>query len=328
MDYVVVNVIMRGKNNTRYLVESPTGEYYSIKVSSGTYVIGEKFSTEKTLEPAKKKWINIYNLIEKRYPRKRMIKHLIDYKENVLNDHSQGMHKSTPNPYILDSQEKNLIKGKGYDEELQDWMNSLGGELRDDFAYMTSSQAFAVNFFTPLIVEDQLNLLSDSFKEFVFHEKGFEKVIDPKDEKTQFDFYACGKEKSESFSVEVKYSESEFGYTHEDARHLDKFNRIYMEHMVNLTCVDEKEWQFFEYYQVWRNLIYTILNKGQHICFLFPAFRKDLKEILDTIIIKCKEEYRPYFHVIIADDVVNKIITDNSNMKPYYEAFKQKYLDI
>lgn len=98
--------------------------------------------------------------------------------------------------------------------------------------------------------------------------------------------------------------------------------------MIELTCVDEKDWQFFEYYQVWRNLLYTIVNKGQHICFLFPAFRKDLKEILDTIIIKCKEEYRPYFHVIIADDVVNKIITDNSNMKPYYEAFKQKYLDI
>ena len=327
MDYVVVNVIMRGKNNTRYLVESPTGEYYSIKVSSGTYVIGEKFSTEKTLEPAKQIWIDIYNLIEKRYPRKRMIKHLIDYKENVLNDHSQGMHKSTPNPYILDTQEKNLIKGKGYDEDLQDWMNSLGGELRDDFAYMTSSQAFAVNFFTPLISENQLSLLCDSFKESVFHELEFEKVLDS-DEKTQFDFYASDKEKSNSFSVEVKYSEREFGSAIEDTKHLDKFYSIYKGHMIELTCVDEKDWQFFEYYQVWRNLLYTIVNKGQHICFLFPAFRKDLKEILDTIIIKCKEEYRPYFHVIIADDVVNKIITDNSNMKPYYESFKQKYLDI
>lgn len=319
MDYVVVDIIKRGKHNTRYLVEDPAGEYYSIKVSSDTYTIGEKFSTEKTLEPAKQQCS---------YPRKRMIKHLIDYKEIVLKDQSQGTHKSNRYPHIFDSQEKNLIKGKGYDEALDVWMNSLGDELRDDFSYMTSSQAFAVNFFTPLIVEEQLDLLTDSFKGLVFDEKSFEKVLDSNDEKTQFDFYASGNGNNNLFSVEVKYSESEFGRALEDDSHLDKFNRIYRERMFELTCVDEKEWQFFEYYQVWRNLIYTIVNRGQHICFLFPAFRNDLKQVLESIISKCKEEYKAYFHIIIADDVVNKIIAGESNMKPYYEAFKQKYLNI
>ena len=328
MDYVVVNIIKRSKHNTRYLVEDPAGEYYSIKVSSDTYTIGEKFSTEKTLEPAKQQWIDTYNSLENSYPRKRMLKHLIDYKEIVLKDQSQGTHKSNRYPHIFDSQEKNLIKGKGYDEALDVWMNSLGDELRDDFSYMTSSQAFAVNFFTPLIVEERLDLLADCFQGLVFDENRFEKVMEPKDEKTQFDFYASGNDISNSFSVEVKYSENEFGYAVEDARHLDKFSRIYREYMIELTCVDEKEWQFFEYYQVWRNLIYTIINKGQHICFLFPAFRNDLKKVLDSIISKCKEKYKPYFHVIIADNVVNKIIASDSNMKPYYEAFKQKYLNI
>ena len=328
MEYEVVNVIKRGKNNTRYLVEGSKGEYYSILVSSDRYSIGEKFSTEKTLEPAKQEWIVKYNSIENSYPRKRMIKHLIDYKENILNEHSQGTHRSNKYPHIFDAREKNLINGKGYDKELRDWMCSLKGELRDDFSYMTSSQAFAVNFFTPLIVEDQFNLLSDSFKDFVFHESGFEKVMDPNDEKTQFDFYACSEDKSNSFSVEVKYSESEFGYANEDTRHLDKFSRFYRDYMAELTCVGEKDWQFFEFYQVWRNLIYTVINKGQHVCFLFPAFRKDLKQVLDSIILKCKDEYKPYFHVIIADDIVNKIIASDSDMKPYYEAFKQKYLDI
>lgn len=328
MEYVVVSVIKRGKNNTRYLVEGPTGEYYSVKVSNETYSIGDKFSTVKTLEPAKQIWIDKFNLVENNYPRKRMMKHLIDYKENILKDYSQGTHRSNTYPHIFVSQAKNLILGNGYDNELNNWMNSLEGELRDDFSYMTSSQAFAVNFFTPLITENNLDLLIDRFNGLEFEEIQFEKVIDPNDEKTQFDFYACGKEKSNSFSVEVKYSESEFGYAFEDARHLDKFIRIYRNHMMELTCVDEQDWQFFEYYQVWRNLIYTIINKGQHICFLFPAFRNDLKQVLESIILKCKEEYKPYFHIIIADDVVNKIIADNSTMKPYYEAFRQKYLDI
>lgn len=327
MEYVIVNVIKRCKNNTRYLVEGPNGEFYSIKASSDIYYsIGDKFQTEKTLEPAKQKWIDIFNSIEKSYPRKRMMEHLIAYKENILHDHSQGKHRSYTYPHIFDSKEKNLISDKRYYEALKKWMDSLEEELRDDFAYMTSSQAFAVNFFAPLIAEDKLNLLNDAFKGFDFKEIKFEKVEEK--DKTQFDFYASDIDKGHSFSVEVKYSESEFGYAFEDARHLDKFSRIYRDRMLELTCVDENDWQFFEYYQVWRNLIYTIINKGQHICFLFPAFRKDLKEVLDSIILKCKEEYKPYFHVIIADDVVNKIIAENSNMKPYYEAFKQKYLDI
>ena len=328
MDYEVVNLIKRGKNNTRYLVEGSKGEYYSIKVSSETYSIGDKFSTEKTLEPAKQEWIDQFNLIENSYPRKRMMEHLINYKANVLNDHSLGAHRSNKYPHIFAAHENNLILGKGYDNELKKWMKSLGGELRDDFSYMTSSQAFAVNFFTPLIIEDKLDLLSDSFEGITFDEKGFERVLEPDDEKTQFDFYACSKDKSISFSVEVKYSENQFGYAIEDTRHLDKFSRLYRDYMAELTWVGEKDWQFFEFYQVWRNLIYTIINKGQHVCFLFPAFRKDLKQVVDSIILKCKNEYKPYFHVIIADDIVNKIIASDSDMKLYYEAFKQKYLDI
>ena len=297
MDYVVVDIIKRGKNNTRYLVEGQSGEYYSIMVSTDTYSVGEKFSAEKTLEPAQQKWIDKFYSKERSDSMKRMIEHLVDYKENVLNDFSQGTHKSCAYPYIFDSKEKNLILGKGYDKELNDCMYSLKEELRDDFSNMKSSQAFAVNFFTPLIVEEQLDLLTDSFKGLVFDEKSFEKVLDSNDEKTQFDFYASGNGNNNLFSVEVKYSESEFGRALEDDSHLDKFNRIYRERMFELTCVDEKEWQFFEYYQVWRNLIYTIVNRGQHICFLFPAFRNDLKQVLESIISKCKEEYKAYFHI-------------------------------
>lgn len=327
MDYIIVNVIKRCKNNTRYLVEDSAGEYFSFKSPSDIdYSIGDKYRTDKPLEPAKQEWKNHYKIIESKYPRKRMMEHLIDYKENFLNDHSQGKHRLYTYSHIFESKEHNLIKTERYYKELKDWMNSLGEELRDDFSYMTSSQAFAVNFFVPLIAENKLNILNDAFKDFDLKEIKFEKAEEW--DNTQFDFYASEIDNRNSFSVEVKYSENQFGTAHEDAGHLDKFSCFYKEYMVKLTCVDEKDWQFFEYYQVWRNLIYTIINKGQHICFLFPAFRKDLEDVLNSIISKCKEEYRPYFHVIIADEVVDKIIADNSNMKPYYEAFKQKYLDI
>lgn len=327
MDYTIVSIIAEGGKNTRFLVQNSDGEYFSIKVPTGRYQIGD-LASEAYYEPCvNERWINTTTKAPNGgYPRSRMMRHLKWYKQEYLHDNVNGLYQNTPHSHIFDSPEKNLIKGYGYDDCVLQNMQSLGDELRSDFTHLTSSQAFAVNFFAPLIEEGKLNLLDPCF---VFPSPNcyFEKICLEK-EQTQFDFFAEDKEGNRICSVEVKYSESGFGSTIGDTKHLDKFLNDYEKKMEILTKVPQDEWQFFEYYQVWRNLLYTIRKPGQHICFLFPRFREDLNKTLEKIFAKCKEEYRPFFHVIIADDVVEKIIKNNSTMKPYYEEFKIKYLDI
>ena len=326
MDYTVLSIIAKGDKNTRYLVQDSEGEYFSIKVPTGKYELGE-LASEPYFEPCmNERWIRTATGQASTYPRKRMMDHLEWYKQEYLQDKVNGSYQSRPHPHIFDSPEKNLIRGYGYDDCLKEKMDSLGEELRSDFTHLTSSQAFAVNFFGPLIAEGQLGLLDPCF-DFPSPRSSFEEILLP-DEKTQFDFLVKDAAGTPRCSVEVKYSESGFGATIGDPEHLDKFRRDYETKMQELSNAAQEHWQFFEYYQVWRNLLYTVRYPGQHICFLFPRFREDLAKTLKMIFDKCKEQYRPFFHVIYADDVVEKILQSDSPMKPYYEAFKLKYLDI
>lgn len=327
MDFTVVYIIARREKNTRYLVQDSKGDYYSIKVKTGRYEVGDTDSlSEDLIQPAERRWIEKFEGGKENYPRQKMMEHLIWYKQSFLQDKDNGTFRQIGYPHIFDGPEKNLITGYGYDKDLKQKMLSLGVELRSDFSHLTSSQAFAVNFFTPLIVENSIGFLGH-FMDFPNPISTFEEIVS-EGEKTQFDFYVKDGDNGRICSVEVKYSESGFGSTIGDASHLDKYLKVYEKNMIILTSVPQEEWRFFEYYQVWRNLLYTISNPGQHICFLFPAFRTDLKETLERIFAKCKKEYFPYFHIIIADEVVARIIQNKPMMRPYYEAFKKKYLDI
>ena len=326
MDYTVVSVIATGGKNTRYLIQNSEGEYFSVKVPTGRYQIGD-LASESYYEPCMNdKWIKTSKRLSNSYPRKKMMDHLNWYKQEILHDEVSGLYHDIPHPHIFDSPQKNLIRGYGYDDSVSKIMSSLGEELRSDFTHLTSSQAFAVNFFTPLIEEKKLSLLHPCF-DFQLPIWSFEEICQ-KEEQTQFDFSVSDKAGGHTCSVEVKYSESGFGSTIGDTKHLDKFINDYEKKMDILAGVPKDEWHFFEYYQVWRNLLYTIRHPGQHICFLFPRFREDLKQTLEEIFAKCREQYRPFFHIIVADDVVEEIINSSSPMKPYYEEFKRKYLDI
>jgi hypothetical protein len=326
MDYTVVSIIATREKNTRYLVQNSDGEYFSIKVPTGRYQIGD-LASEAYYEPCvNEKWIKTSKGPNNSYPRGKMIDHLKWYKLEVLHDEANGLYQNRPYSHILNSPEKNLIRGFGYDDSVSEMMRSLGEELRSDFTHLTSSQAFAVNFFTPLIKEKKLSLLHPCF-DFQLPNCSFEEIC-PKEDQTQFDFFVTNNARNHTCSVEVKYSESGFGSTIGDTKHLDKFINDYEKKMEVLADVPQNEWQFFEYYQVWRNLLYTVRHPGQHICFLFPRFREDLKKTLEEIFAKCKEQYRPFFHIIVADDIIEDIIQSDSPMKSYYEEFRLKYLDI
>lgn len=324
-EYTVLSIISKREKNTRFLIQDNAGNYYSIKVKTGRYELGD-IVTEEFVESADNRWIMAYENTNEIFPRKKMMEHLRWYKQVSLHDPINGSFQNKVYRHIFDSPEKNLLGEYGYKKELISTMKKLGGELRSDFTHLTSSQAFAVNFFVPLIAEKQLNLLNPCF-DFTDPKSEFEKICS-EEEKTQFDFFVEDITSGQTCSIEVKYSESGFGSTIGDTRHLDKFLKEYEANIKVLSNVAENDWHFFEYYQIWRNLLYTIRNPGQHVCFLFPRFREDLKKTLESVISKCKEECRSFFHIIIADDVVEQIINSNSPMRTYYEEFKKKYLDI
>lgn len=327
MDYKVVFIISSGDKNTRYLIQDDCESFFSIKVPTGSYRIGDVFSYDENLIPAKQEWIEKFKNQKDSYPRSQLMKHLRWYKQTYLKDNSNGKYRGSVKSHIFDAPEKNLLCSFGYQDVLIDKMNSLGDELRTDFTHLTSSQAFAVNFFSPLMKENKLSIINQCFVNSISENCSFEEILDTNEE-TQFDFLTRDFNNKPLCSVEVKYSESGFGSTIGDTKHLDKLTKEYRDNMRELTIVDEQEWSFFEFYQVWRNLLYTIRHRGQHICFLFPRFREDLKKTLEEIFAKCKEEYRQFFHIIVADDIVEDIIHNYSSMKPYYEEFKLKYLDI
>lgn len=326
----VVYVMTRGRVTTTYLVKTDSGKYFSIKTNNRTesLKVDDIISSAERLKPVKDYWIRAYeqSLL---YPSEKMKAHLIEYKEAVLKSHQIVKKGDNSYHHILPTPEDNLILGYSYDEALLNTIDLLRekNELRDDFTHLNSSQAFAVNFFAPLIADNKIGLLGENIVSTNDVTCDFE-VVEDKQEKTQFDFLGKRSDGTIAFSVEVKYSEACFGPAEENTRHIKKYPLHYEKWMHKLASVEEKEYAFFEYYQIWRNLIYTVRNPGQHICFFFPGFRKDLKEAVEFIQKKSKEEYWPYIHIITADEIVNKIIPLGGNIGQYYMEFKKKYLDI
>ena len=327
MNYLtIIDIIRKGERNTRYLVQNHIGDFYSILAKTGTYGIGDTINEDEVLLlEAKKNWVDNYQKGQS-YPRKEMMSHLIAYKTLSLRNNEKGFYNNTEYEHIFTSPEQNLLRGFGYDTALLEQISTIRekGELRSDFTHLTSSQAFAVNFISPLIAENKLFYLDPCFADSDYKNCEFEKIVDTGEE-TQFDFYAAGLSGKPSCSIEVKYSENEFGATFADPRHVDKYAAEYDGYMHQLASVEQKQYSFFEYYQIWRNLIYTVKENGQHICFLFPAFRKDLKAAVKKIIDKCKEEYKPFIHILIADEIAERIIELDEKLSPYYKELKKKY---
>ena len=328
MPYSIVYAIVSGEKNTRFLLQDETGNYCSAKLPTGEYEEGDTISDDKLMiEDAKEHWVKQY---ENRpsYQKDKMLKHLIDYKENVLKCHDIVKIGNTLEPHIFKTQEENLISDDYYRGAMERTVSQLRrqGVLRDDFRYMTSSQAFAVNFFTPLIVERRLSILGAFCDAIDYNSCSYEVVKDP-EEKTQFDFYIPGLSGYPTVSVEVKYSENQFGEASGTNEQERKYSNIYKQYLDIITCEEVDEQEFFKFYQIWRNIIYHVKTSGQHICFLFPEFRADLTNIVDYVLRKCKEEIKPFIHVIYADSIVNKLITEGGVLGMYYSEFKRKYLD-
>ena len=94
--------------------------------------------------------------------------------------------------------------------------------------------------------------------------------------------------------------------------------------------MDISEEDFFEEYQLWRNIRFAVKDKNHTTCFLFPKFRnKDLAKTVEAAKAKCRKDVRDRIKIIFADDVVNAMRkSGNKDLKAHYDEFYKKYLDI
>jgi len=340
MRATVEKIIRKGAKTTRYLI-CVNGEYASVKLPNEetVYEMPKEvdFCEGDIDRNINDKWVKASDNWPK--IKCKILSHLSKYKKNKLNICEDGYwtNKDGENieySHILPDGEikKNLIDSS-YHNSMEKTFDAEKDKIHPGFKNLNSSQAFAFNFFQPIIDENlfydlfELACDNNSFakrnhKTQIFRHK-FEK--DNVEDKTQFDFYI---EKSDlNVSFEVKYTENEFG-TADYESHKEKWDEIYKQKVDKLLgCNKISPEEFFENYQIWRNILFT-LDENHFSCFFYPRFREgDLTTMINQILDKYPS-LKERIIIFYTDDFVNKILDGDysEKLKEHYREFKKKYL--
>ena len=93
---------------------------------------------------------------------------------------------------------------------------------------------------------------------------------------------------------EIKFTEYGFGKAKKDARHIAKFEDVYIDLIRKckcLTCIPDED-SFFDFYQLFRNVLH-IDDKSKYAIFIFPKANKqcckEFQAFIDNFI---NEEYK------------------------------------
>lgn len=331
MEATILSVIRRGAKNSRYLVLAQNKEYGSVVAANEKYHLGNITEIEETIDfNVKDSWLN--NYFNWSNTKQKVLNHLARYKKENLGIEPNGVwinqdgeeieyQHILPKDYIL----KNLIDSDFHESMINSYNKKIEF-IHPGFKNLNSSQAFAFNFFQPIIDNDLYYALleKNELKELKLNSE-YERV---NCDETQFDFYIY----NESFqaSFEVKYTEDGFGVTDYDS-HKEKWESTYKEKVAKLLGKDILTPEdFFANYQIWRNILFT-LEKNHHSYFLYPSFRKDdLSPVIEEIL-ESYPELKKKVGILYADDFVKKIIADENSskaLKEHYQEFKWKYLDV
>ncbi|MDO4203600.1 MAG: hypothetical protein Q4D07_03745 [Selenomonadaceae bacterium] len=244
-------------------------------------------------------------------------------------------------PHIFLDMKYNFIDGK-YPNKC-DIKGNLFGENREikyhiGAANSNSSQVMCINFFKKFFEKEEwegiliktlvrvgVPISSDKIKYAVFE-------YEPDSaEGTNFDFYMVMDDET-CVSMEIKYTESEFGGISPDDNNPGKYGRkwndIYSGMVENSPFLDCSEQEFYSEYQVNRNIVFA--RKNDVVLFLTPK-ANDAKRLIcgrkyiDSFTDKYNQIRNVYWEDIVAE-LVN-IIKDDELIE-YYKMFKEKYIDV
>ena len=258
--------------------------------------------------------------------------HLENYKISNFPGLQDGLWKKNkqPYPHILPENNKldNLLPT--YRAKLVKHIDGMKIKLHSDFHHLNSSQAMCFNFFFPLYYEQTLELVSDllGFKDekviydtVRFEKDGLEAQFGRRP--TSFDFYfetTLGKK----LYFEIKYTESEFGKAEINS---DKFNDVYSKFLKPIRSSFHNPQQFFNNYQILRNLIH--IDDNSFVIFVYPKDNEGVSKETDRV----KTDFLlPSFHdnffavtwEKLFESVSNSIT--NKQLRVQLSNFKDKYL--
>jgi len=232
-----------------------------------------------------------------------------------------GVYRDKEYNHILPKERKddNLIS-PFYREAMKERIENDSIKLHQFFHHLNSSQALAINFFVPLVVENKLHYIFSALgvADDIVKDTKFEKVVDSK-EFTNFDFLIEGEQNTYFF--EVKYTEDGFPRREMKNSTLDKYDHIYRERLKPITHIEKDT--FFTHYQLWRNISYA--TQGI-VVFVFPRFREDLITSVES----AKEKmhaYKENIRIVYIDDICSEIIQNDTNerLRKHFSKFRKKY---
>lgn len=252
--------------------------------------------------------------------RENILSHLSKYKKNILKITKNGIYIKEKREYshILpkEIEIKNIIYSE-YLMDLWDYVKRSNLKLHNDFHHLNSSQAFCFNLFYPIIMENELRMLLNTYEKIT--DWDFEYIPD-KIEKTNFDVFI--KTKENNYYFEIKYLENNFPKQEVKDRKIERYHEIYENKLSIFKNVTPDV--FFDNYQIFRNLSY--IHKGI-INFVFPKTRLDLDIQLKTILEKyCDKVLLEKINIIYVEDILSRV-SNNKKLIEYYKLFSEKYMD-
>jgi hypothetical protein len=277
----------------------------------------------------------------------------------------QGYWRELPYDHILpiEQKEKNIIHA--FRDSFWTYYNGTDIKLHQYFHHLNSSQALCFNFFFPLfhyekrfltyvlyhILEvestyrtstvnlDKLfstkkDIDSDTVtqldEEFIINNAflscEFEKILDTA-EATNFDFY-INQQNGHRVLFEIKYTETDFGKTVADKRHIEKYKAIYRPKLEKLLKPEFLTQEFvFKNYQVVRNLSY--IDDFTTVVFLFPEANQALSGTEDLIRKILLPDFVQHTRVIHIENLTRQILQSDylKQLHPIFDTFKQIYID-
>ena len=323
---ILLSCIKKGSKNTRYLIKY-NGEFASVKLSTDQFyelgseieVEDNKINEKKEYNPNWEKTLSVWT-----NNKRNVLKHLSNYKRNILGITEDGFWEDKDgNKYYYShilpegTEDENIIKS-AYTESIKKTKEKYKSEIHRGFKNLNSSQAFAFNFFQPIIDNNLFSELISTVKNVIDLE--YEKK---NHDETQFDFYI--KDDNQEYSFEVKYTEDDFGSAPMDSSHEAKWKTIYKDKMKNILKTEMTCEEFLDEYQLWRNILFA--TEGMEVRFVFPKFREDLTEKVNNAKKQCNEDIKKKIDIIYVDTFVSKMKESNDeNLRKHYSEFERKYL--
>lgn len=207
---------------------------------------------------------------------------------------------------------------------------------------LNSSQAMCINFFKKFfdeqghgkweeyllkaLIKCNVPISGSTIKNATFE------YVKCSEEKTNFDFY-MEMDDGSHISMEIKYTESEFGGIKKDKNDPEKYNKkwenIYKEMVKDSLYLKNYNKEFFEKnYQINRNICYA-KKERDFVLFIVPKANdgNGIKMGLDYIKNLNEEKIKSIYW----EDLVEKLmelVADEPDLIEYYGKFKKKYIDI